>query len=262
MTHKNVVVPLILASLLFTAVNTALASPAEEMAALEKKGDRSEALGFFGGAILGGLVAGPPGAVIAATIGLISTSTRNEHTQKNLLASRFSESQSELLALRNQQSDLERRYQSAAQDLERANLQRVSLNNQMADMQDRLSCCSDTALTLHFKTNSAEIEHHYLAALQELAKLSLELDNPLLVVNGFADSRGNNAANQMLSEQRVDAVVAALLEQGFNAGNIQSTAYGESRPVSMGNNPEIFFFDRRVTVELRSRNNELFSLSE
>tara|TARA_R110000824_G_scaffold288508_5_gene476884 strand:+ start:9699 stop:10478 length:780 start_codon:yes stop_codon:yes gene_type:complete len=259
MTHKNVLLPLILASLFFTAINTALAGPAEEMAALELKADRSEAVGFFGGAILGGLVAGPPGAVIAATIGLISTSSKNEHEQKNLLASQYRDSQREVIALQNQQRELQ---QTAAQEIERANLQRVSLSNQMADMQNQLACCKDTALSLHFTTNSTAIEQHYKSALEELARIAVDLDSPLLIVNGFADSRGASNANQRLSEQRVDAVVQVLLDQGVNADNIQSAAFGETRTLSQSNNPEVFFFDRRVTVELRARNNELFTLSE
>lgn len=259
MTHKNVLLPLILASLIFTAVNTALAGPAEEMTALEQKADRSEAVGFFGGAILGGLVAGPPGAAIAATIGLISTSSRNQFDQKNLLASQYRDSQREVIALQNQQREAQ---QTAAQEIERANLQRVSLSNQMADMQNQLACCSDTALALHFTTNSAAIEQHYRVALEELARIAIDLDSPLVVVNGFADSRGASNLNQKLSEQRVDAVVRVLLDQGVNANNIQSMAHGETRTVSQSNNPEVFFFDRRVTVELRSRNNELFTLSE
>ena len=64
--YKNVIVPLILASLVFTAVNTAIANPTEELVSLEQEGTRNEALGFFGGALLGGLVAGPPGAIASA----------------------------------------------------------------------------------------------------------------------------------------------------------------------------------------------------
>ena len=262
MTHKNVLLPLILASLLFTAVNTALASPAEEMAALEQKAVRQEAAGFFGGAILGGLIAGPPGALVASVFGLLTTNSKNDHDQKELLASHLTQSQQDLIALQNQQHGLEARYLATVQEMQSTNLQRVSLNNQLTNMQNSLACCSDSALTLHFKTNSANIELHYMTALEELAKVAGAFDNPLIVISGFADTRGARMSNQKLSEQRVDAVAGALLALGISSDNIQSIAYGDTRPLSQSNSPEVYFFDRRVNVELHSRTNELFTLSE
>ncbi|MBN4053876.1 OmpA family protein [Haliea sp. AH-315-K21] len=259
---KNVVVPLILASLVFTAINTAIASPLEDLSNLEQAGTRHEATGFFGGAILGGLVAGPPGAVAAAMLGLISTSARSEQNEKQLLTSHLNQSQGELVALQNQQRDLERRYQLALQEIENTNLRRVSLTDQISNMQDSLACCSDTALSMHFQTNSAVIEQHYREALEELAITAEDIDNPIIMVNGYADARGTSVDNQTLSERRVDAVVRTLLALGINPQHIQSTAFGESRTIGESENVESLFFDRRVNVELRSANNELFTLSQ
>ncbi|MDG2091327.1 MAG: OmpA family protein [Gammaproteobacteria bacterium] len=260
--YKNVIVPLILASLVFTAVNTAIANPTEELVSLEQEGTRNEALGFFGGALLGGLVAGPPGAIASAMFGLISTSSNSEQNEKTLLSGHLDQSQQELIALQSQQRDLERRYQIALQELEYTNLQRVSLTNQISTGQDNLACCRDTALSMHFTTNSAAIEQHYMDSLQELVLVAETLGGPLIIVSGYADARGTSMDNQRLSEQRVDTVVRTLLAMGINPEGIQSTAFGESRTLSQGDNVETLFFDRRVNVVLRSANNELFTLSE
>lgn len=262
MTHKNILLPLILASLVFTAINTAMASPTEEIAALEQAGTRNEAVGFFGGAILGGLVAGPPGAIGAAMLGLISTSSRSAQDEKLLLANHLDQSQQELIALQSQQRDLERRYQLAMQEIENSNLQRVSLSNQISNMQDGIACCSDTAISVHFRTNSAVIEQHYMEALEDLAASAEDVDNPVIFISGYADARGTSEDNQMLSEQRVNAVTRTLLTAGINPLNIESIAFGESRTIGQSDDLETLFFDRRVNVELRSRNNELFTLSE
>lgn len=262
MNHKNVLLSLILASIVFTAINTAIASPAEELTNLEQEGTRNEALGFFGGAILGGLVAGPPGAVASAMLGLISTSSKSEGNEKNLLASHLDQSQQQIIALQSQQRELENRYQIALQELESTNLQAVSLSQQISTNQDSLACCSDTALSMHFTTNSSVIEQHYMDSLEELSIAAETLDNPLVIVSGYADARGTSIDNQRLSEQRVETVVRTLLSLGVNSESIQATAFGESRTLSQIDNVETLFFDRRVNVELRSANNELFSLSE
>ncbi len=262
MTHKNILLPLILASLVFTAVNTAIASPAEEIAALEKTGTRHEALGFFGGAILGGLVAGPPGAIGAAMLGLISTSTKSTQAEKQILANHLDQTQEELIALQSQQRDLESRYQIAMQEIENFRLQRVSLTDQNLNMDDTMACCTDTALSMHFRTNSTSIEQHYIQELGELAQIANGHENIIVMVNGYADERGTSADNQRLSEGRVDSVVRALKALGISPDNIQSNAFGESRTIGRSDNPESLFYDRRVNVMLRSKNNELFTLSE
>lgn len=260
--YKNIIGPLILASLVFTAVNTALANPAEELALLEQENTRNESLGFFGGAILGGLVAGPPGAVGAAMLGLITTNSKSEHDERTLLSSHLEQSQQDLIALQQQQSDLERRYQIAVQELENTNLQRVSLTDEVLSMQEAIVCCSDTALSMHFTTNSVAIEQQYLDSLQELALTANKLDQPLIMVSGYADARGSSIDNQRLSESRVDSVVRTLVSLGVDSQNIQTSAFGETRTLGQADNIETLFFDRRVNVELRSLNNELFTLSE
>ncbi|MAM71884.1 MAG: hypothetical protein CMP91_12160 [Gammaproteobacteria bacterium] len=259
---NNVIVPLILASVFFTAVNTAMAAPASELAELERDNTRDEAIGFFGGALLGGLIAGPPGAITAAALGILGATAKNGDEQNEVLTSHLNQSQRELIALQNQQEQLEARYQAAVREIEAVNLQRVSLNNQLNELENGQGCCSDAALSLHFQTNSDRIEQHYLEALEELATLAKDVENPLIMINGYADARGASNDNQRLSENRVDSVVRALLAFGVEAETIQSSAFGESRPLSQNDNPESLFFDRRVNVELHSRNSEMFTLTD
>ena len=247
---------------MFTAINTAIASPVEEITALEQKGTRNEAIGFFGGAILGGLVAGPPGAIGAAMLGLISTSTRSAQDEKLLLTNHLDQSQQEVIALQSQQRNLERRYQIAMQKIENYNLQSVSLTNQVSSMHNTIVCCNDTTLSMHFRSNSSFIEPHYMETLEELVLLANNIEKSLIMIKGYADERGTSADNQRLSERRIAAVVNALRVLGINPDNIQSSAFGESRTIGQGDNLETLFYDRRVNVELRSRNDELFTLSE
>ncbi len=260
MTDKKILFPLILASLLFTAVNSAFASEYQELSQIEDQSTRKEAFGFFGGAVLGGLVAGPPGAFIAASLGILTASVENEHDKKELLAAQLEQNQQELLALQEQQAELQNRYQLALQEIESNRLQNVRFTSQSTTQQGYTICCEDTALALHFTTNSYALEQHYREDIEQLADLANQDDQTIVLINGYADKRGNSFDNQKLSEQRVESVRQALLELGVNPNNIQTRAFGDTRPLEQNANLESLFFDRRVNVELRSKNGELFTL--
>ncbi len=261
MTKTHVLLPLILASLLFTAINSAIAAPASDLASLQRDDTQKEAIGFIGGAVLGAIVAGPPGAVAMAAFGLLGTTVSNDHDKNEMLTMHLNQSQRELLALQNQQRELQNRYQAAMREIEAVNLQRVSLDNQLAALEQKAACCSDAALSLHFTTNSTSIEEQYLQSLQQLVDLSRDVESPLILVSGFADPRGTRDENQQLSEQRVESVVRALIGMGIDRELIRTSAFGENRSIGQSDNPESYFFDRRVNVELQSATNELISLS-
>ena len=52
-----------------------------------------------------------------------------------------------------------------------------------------------------------------------------------ITVSGHTDYIGNDDANQLLSQQRAEAVRQALVEDGVSAASIQAQGFGESRPV-------------------------------
>jgi OOP family OmpA-OmpF porin len=58
------------------------------------------------------------------------------------------------------------------------------------------------------------------------------LDSQRIVAIGYADRMGAEAANQILSEERVDAVKAYLVGKGIVAERVQTSARGETRPTT------------------------------
>ena len=56
------------------------------------------------------------------------------------------------------------------------------------------------------------------------------LDSQDIVAIGYADRMGSAADNQILSEERVDAVKAYLVTRGVAAGRVRTSAFGETRP--------------------------------
>ena len=85
------------------------------------------------------------------------------------------------------------------------------------------------------------------------------LDSRNIVAIGYADRMGSDAANQALSQLRVDAVKAYLVGKGIKAERVETSARGETQPTtSLGeckdpNNAKNIACmqpDRRVFIEI------------
>jgi len=58
------------------------------------------------------------------------------------------------------------------------------------------------------------------------------LDTQSVRAIGYADRMGSGAFNQMLSEERVDAVKAYLVKKGVAADRVKTSAWGQTRPIT------------------------------
>jgi OOP family OmpA-OmpF porin len=58
------------------------------------------------------------------------------------------------------------------------------------------------------------------------------LDSQNITATGHADRMGSDASNQVLSQQRVDAVKAYLVGKGIASNRVQTSAKGETQPTT------------------------------
>jgi OmpA-OmpF porin, OOP family len=58
------------------------------------------------------------------------------------------------------------------------------------------------------------------------------LDSQSITATGHADRMGSDASNQVLSQQRVDAVKAYLVGKGVASNRVQTSARGETQPTT------------------------------
>jgi OOP family OmpA-OmpF porin len=77
-----------------------------------------------------------------------------------------------------------------------------------------------------------------------------------VIVEGHTDDRGDAAFNQDLSEKRANAVKAELIANGVDAKVIQTTGYGEGRPVADNNTREGRAKNRRVEIKIDAAKRE------
>ena len=213
---------------LLTAVVTTSA------AAAPKKTEAEETRGAAVGLVVGAVVGGPIGAGVGAMVGGAVLGKLVGYHRINR------ELESEMISLAHKKKSNEEEMHSEIANLD-DELKRM-IEIQTASWNSR-------QLPIQFKTASSDIEQHYQAQLNEIARiLSRNLDTRVSL-SGFADRRGDHLYNQTLSENRVSNVHAYLTSRGVKKNQIVTNAFGESKPLSQEETPENHFFDRRVVMQ-------------
>ena len=98
-----------------------------------------------------------------------------------------------------------------------------------------------------FDVDKYDIRPEAQETLNQLAKLLTEAGITAFEIDGHTDSNADDAYNQMLSENRANAVKEYLKTQGVTA-EITTQGYGESRPVATNETAEGRQQNRRVEI--------------
>jgi outer membrane protein OmpA-like peptidoglycan-associated protein len=173
------------------AANTAFAkTPAES-------GSKRGSAGFASGAIIGGAAAGPVGMVIGAGVGAMMG--ERSHKKSEAIAARKAEAA--LLA-----SELESR------------------STTLADIEGKAGAVGST---VQFRTGQTAVRDSDRARIAKLGALVADLKDVRVRVSGFADSRGNDALNLTLSQERAEMVALELEKAGVPKERMTIEAMGE-----------------------------------
>lgn len=84
---------------------------------------------------------------------------------------------------------------------------------------------------IQFEFGSAVLTAETSATLDEIAEL-LSTQTGVVTVEGHTDNDGDAALNQALSQQRADAVRAALINRGIADARLVAVGYGATRPIA------------------------------
>jgi outer membrane protein OmpA-like peptidoglycan-associated protein len=85
---------------------------------------------------------------------------------------------------------------------------------------------------VHFAHDSANIEPDSQSLLEEIADvIQKKPDIAKLEIQGHTDNTGSPVYNQRLSQQRADAVRAALVKLGVDGGRLDAKGYGQDKPL-------------------------------
>lgn len=206
----------------------------------EKNTRHKEEIGLGLGAIIGGLIAGPPGAIIGAAGGAwFGDREQKEDTRLTELEKRLLEKQAELASLQDEFADMESRQAMEIRKVKQGDRQSVL---------DELS--RGVSLVVYFRTNSSGIDSGVQPRIKRLAEYLQDFPEIQLHLDAHADRRGTEEYNRTLSRQRAKSVESALVNAGLNPGRIHSYAHGETRAKGRESDPEGYIFDRRVDLHL------------
>jgi outer membrane protein OmpA-like peptidoglycan-associated protein len=184
-------------------------------------GSKKGGAGFASGALIGGAAAGPLGAIVGGSVGAIM----GERSHKK----------SEALAARRAESD------KLAADLE-------SLNLSLAGIEGK---AGSVGSTVQFRTGQTSVRDSDRARIQKLGVLVADLKDVRVRVSGFADSRGDDALNQTLSQERAEMVARELEKAGIPKERLIVEAMGE-RFASLESTSDDQAFERCVEIRFES----------
>ena len=235
---------------LLSVSGLSVASEKLDEEALQKQENTNHVVGLGTGVVFGAAVAGPFGAAVAGLFGLFIADDINDEKRLELTKNELSNKSQELASMQND-------YESSLAD---ANAQIAEMDSAMTKAIEQVTPNLET--NIQFKTASFLIEEHYKTQLDGLASQLRKNPSLKIELSGFADQRGESQYNQVLSEQRANAVKEYLISQFVNDEQIITQSFGESELVSKEGNYEENFFDRRVQLKVSAKAAEMTAANQ
>lgn len=152
--------------------------------------------------------------------------------------------------------ELDEAYRLARGEAESANQQAVKAIEGVGHTQQRINSLDDyeeaQAVAIQFGFDSAVLTDEARGQLDDLISAASQTEAFLIEVTGFASPEGDPDYNRRLSQQRADAVVRYLAENGDISLRrfISPYGFGESRPVAGNESLEGRQQNRRAEVRL------------
>lgn len=141
-------------------------------------------------------------------------------------------------------------------DAAAAQQQAAALQKELADLQARQTD-RGTLVTLGdvlFEFGRAEIKPAAQASIAKLAHYLNQYPDRRVLIEGFTDSVGSDAANLALSQRRSQAVAEALRARGVDPSRIDTRGYGEQYPLASNTTSTDRAMNRRVEVYISNDN--------
>lgn len=105
-------------------------------------------------------------------------------------------------------------------------------------------------VNVFFETAKYDLRPESFPELNRLVDFLQKNSDLKVEISGHTDNRGSAQYNKTLSENRAKSVKNYLIEKGCNADNLQSSGYGDTKPVADNNTEEGRSQNRRVEFKV------------
>lgn len=150
-------------------------------------------------------------------------------------------------------AEAERRRQKALEALRRrkAQEQQVREKAQAAAKacEDQLTSAATRGVIL-FDVSRATLKPQSKPTLDQLAGLVGKCDTGIVEISGHTDSDGSDDFNLELSQQRAEAVMRYLADEGVDRNRMRAIGYGESKPVVSNDDADGKAKNRRIEFKV------------
>ncbi|HEX8562284.1 MAG TPA: OmpA family protein [Flavobacterium sp.] len=116
--------------------------------------------------------------------------------------------------------------------------------------EEQIKKLNEYAKTILFNSGKSTFKEQTYPVLQSIASILKEYPTARFMIEGHTDSDGSNALNQTLSENRAAAVVNYLVENGIERSRLNSSGFGETKPIATNKTAAGKAQNRRVEVKL------------
>ena len=107
---------------------------------------------------------------------------------------------------------------------------------------------AETLGVVNFATNSAILSGEAKSVLDQVVRVIVTDPNAKFEIQGHADSRASDSYNQVLSQNRAQAVVDYLVSQGVDSSQLTPVGKGESYPIASNHTEDGQAQNRRVEI--------------
>ena len=114
---------------------------------------------------------------------------------------------------------------------------------------DADGCVKIIRLNVNFAFDKSVVKPEFMPKIQEVADFMKQNPGFRVVLEGHTDSKGSDAYNMKLSDQRAKAVEKVLEGLGVPAAKVTTEAYGETKPVATNDTEEGRAENRRVDAK-------------
>lgn len=99
---------------------------------------------------------------------------------------------------------------------------------------------------IQFDVNKSTLKPESMGAINEIVKLMKQNEDLRFEIGGHTDNTGTTDRNNILSQERADAVKNQMVKMGIDEGRLTTKGYGLSKPVAKNDNAENKARNRRV----------------